>query len=819
MKQYSFIFIFILFGLNLSVLSQGRDKKKPTPSEGGFVICKFVCSEHDKNCRYYTGHHKITATNINSGTTIGTYEGNFLNGRFHGEGHEQTIYMNFKGKYSYGYPKEGTLILPAGDTLIGTFKAKGEKWYFDEGKISSYSWYTLNDDPSDKSKPDKEKTGTADKMILRGNVSDGQLNGKIYYKVLTGNFQNTEFQGNYTAGKIDGCAIMKMKRKDNHLEPTTNNNEGFINFATLNPDGDIYYGQFKDNIYNGWGVLFSENTPTQIGLWQNDIIYKDYPATLVTAELKRICNFDIILENNFDNIGTSISTIEETLRNQIDTNKKVFTNISVQTPVNQDERGNETNAFFIKYELNYATGYTQGDYGVAKYYVEDSKNVTLLLNDLSSTIQLMQEEYKSSTSNELLNSNSQIEIKIFSSTDKIGFSKNGVPYNPKDTINFPKKIKDSICYVYNPEKKTYIAKKVTLNQKRLNKNSQLAYLRALAVKGFIQNNIDFKTKNIIYKYYIDTTSDNRTISFEIFIKNEEINNEKNDKLKQLKRAEVQIPELKTRPTTTDSTKVVLIYIDNYNSSILSDNSLKYAKNDAILLEKYFTTSFGIKQENIEHLYNNDASILKIDEVFFKKIPDWTKEGYSDFYIYFQGHGYANENKNLYFMPQDVDFDKGGNVKLNYGSLFIDSLAGYINKAISVSNYKANIFCLYDACAEYSNNKSTGLRRTAKLSIDKSNNLCFIAASQMFEVAKYDTELEHSLLSYAFCLALCDYELSDNNKNGEISLKEVSDYIIKYVSERSLTINIENSYRQVPKTIGSGNWNKVLLTKKNINQKK
>ena len=51
-------------------------------------------------------------------------------------------------------------------------------------------------------------------------------------------------------------------------------------------NGDKYVGEFKDGLYDGWGILTKPNEAPQIGIWFNDIFVEEKTFTEVINYLK-----------------------------------------------------------------------------------------------------------------------------------------------------------------------------------------------------------------------------------------------------------------------------------------------------------------------------------------------------------------------------------------------------------------------------------------------------------------------------------------------------------------------------------------------------
>lgn len=813
----SFLFILLLvFSFSLTAQNNekdGRKRKKPQQREGGFIQCIFVCQEHGKNCTFLAGHHEIIAYEYlpdnpkgkRKGKEIGRYEGGFLNSRYHGQGHEINNTLDFEGQFNYGYPKKGILKLPSGDVLNGEFKARGDKWYFYEGDITSYSWFTLGDEPDEKG----NKTGLGDNMYLKSHLNKGKLDGKTFFEITSGDYNGTTFDGYFKEGKIDGCGIMQIERKDNYLQPSANNNnDGYLAFKSLNPSGDVYYGQFQNGSYNGWGVLYSKTNQVQFGYWNNDNLLIDYSVYEVIHNINEVCDFnegwEKIIIGSLDT--TNMNVIIDTINSNYNSNFGNMVGVGVQPSVDfdygtPDDHGNRDDNIKLICKLDYLKANVPGDYTPGRYEFQESKNAQLLLNVIDSAFTFIREKYFEQTKNELIDENSTVKIKILATTDATKIRR-PIDYQPTDTIAFPSQIIDSSALIFTKNLNGFIPTKINIKNQQIKYNSQLAYLRALGIKNYFSDNIYIPTNDIIYELRIDTTAKYRTVGVEILIDNSK--SKKNKAIKEIKKAEVDIPQIAEANTNT---KAIIIYIDNYLNG-LSNDGMIYAKDDADLLSKYFNQTLGIPNNNIHTYKNENASIYEINKLFSESIPQWAQEGYTNFIVYYQGHGFATQNGSLYLIPQDAERDGTGEIMLQKNGMTIDSLSGYFNKSSKIikdsTQTNVNFICIFDACASYQATKFVG-----RVKKPQSNNLTIIAASEKFDVARYDKLIGHSLLSYAFCLALSEYKITDDNNNNELSIDEIFLSVQKYVKNRSKSLG-NNKYEQIPTKAGNGNWTKDIL---------
>lgn len=800
MKRLFLIALFLVIStpLLLAQSQKGRNGKINRKS-GGFVKTTFVCTLHDKNCLFTNGYHEITADS--NGQPFCTYNGKFLGRRFHGEGEYHNVdgSLDYKGSFTYGFFKTGTLTNKWGDTLSGTFKKEDKKWYLNNGYVSTSRWYTLSDSPTDLQRGDN-----GDKMFVRGYVKDGQLHGHVYFKVLTGNYKGTEFDGYFVEGKIQGCGTMKIFRNDDFLTPDySNSNDCYISFKSLNPSGDIYMGQWQNCAYGGWGLLISQQFATSYGYWDHNTVSTDIPYNLVASKLGQECDFNIDWEDYNPKIDSSDYSIIPSLPDLGDGGDYDIGVVPFDTV---DNRGNVSRGVKITHKINYIKGTVQGDYPPGSYNLNSSKNAKALLLSLDSTVQVVSQIVLDSLYYNLIDSTTEVVYKITATTDRSKI-RTAIDYNWKD-FNLDS-IAEGVVYSrdpYDPTDDFSIGKKIVINQK-FKYNSQLAFLRALGIQNYLKDSLNINTDLISFKIQIDTTAQHRAIGIEMLIKNKKDNS--NPRIVHNKRVEMDIPS--NTSTNSNSAAIIIYYSDYLHNDQISTNGLIYAQSDAMLVKNYFIKTLGIN--NIKVYHNEYATTSDINLLFSGTLLEMARNGIENFYIYYQGHGFANKNKSLFMLPYNTRVDNNGNPILQD----VDSLNGYITSATKIikdsTNTDVNFFTIFDACASYTATK--GSVYGARYVPQNNTNSCIISASEMFKTAKYDATIEHSLLSYGFCYSLFDYQNTDLNSDKNLTFEEVFLATKKFVIEQSSQSSLDSSEIQTPSNYGNGNWSNNTLNINNI----
>lgn len=223
--------------------------------------------------------------------------------------------------------------------------------------------------------------------------------------------------------------------------------------------------------------------------------------------------------------------------------------------------------------------------------------------------------------------------------------------------------------------------------------------------------------------------------------------------------DINIPLVNKR---NDNTFVYIIANEKY----INANNVPYALNDGRTFKKYCEKTLGILPEHI-YLYENatfgniSACIAKMKEVG----EVWKKD--ANFIFYYAGHAFTVPGQSVYLLPVDGDskiittaynhqklLDELGNLPVNAVTCFIDACyVGKVGRGIVV---------------EPEEDELTG-------------NVILLSASSENETAYQYSEKKHGLFTYYLLKKLQDTK-------GDVTIGELSDYIIKQVMRTSVDVN-------------------------------
>ena len=221
----------------------------------------------------------------------------------------------------------------------------------------------------------------------------------------------------------------------------------------------------------------------------------------------------------------------------------------------------------------------------------------------------------------------------------------------------------------------------------------------------------------------------------------------------------------------DKTFAVIIANENYQN----EANVPFALNDGSIFKEYCAKTLGIPSENIHFV--SDASLNNL-----KREINWLNgvlksyRGEAKAIFYYAGHGVPNEsNKSAYLLPID---GFGSDLTTGYK---LDDLYASLGQ---VESQGVTIFL--DAC--FSGAKREGdmmsAGRAIAIKVKKNapvGNMVVFSAAQSDETAYQNNKEKHGMFTYYLLKKLQDTD-------GNVSYGELSDYIIKEVSQRSIVLN-------------------------------
>ena len=236
---------------------------------------------------------------------------------------------------------------------------------------------------------------------------------------------------------------------------------------------------------------------------------------------------------------------------------------------------------------------------------------------------------------------------------------------------------------------------------------------------------------------------------------------------------------------------------SYQPTLSSEADVKYAKNDARIFKEYLIKTLGASEKNVEYLTNATSSQIS---KFISKLEDIAeiKEGKAEIVFYYSGHGYPDEiTKDAYLIPVDVSAaDLSDAIKLNS-----------IYKRLT-NHPTQRVLVFLDACFS-GKGKSGGLLALKSVAFKPNDatlkgNLVALSSSSGVESSGIYQQEKHGLFTYFLLKKI-------KETKGEITLKELSDYLKKEVALESVVVNDK---KQTPQVLFStdveGKWEKWRL---------
>lgn len=235
---------------------------------------------------------------------------------------------------------------------------------------------------------------------------------------------------------------------------------------------------------------------------------------------------------------------------------------------------------------------------------------------------------------------------------------------------------------------------------------------------------------------------------------------------------------------------IAVVIGNTNYIIPGVPKVEYAVRDAKTMKQYLISAMGFREGNI--IFVEDATSAKFAEIFGTqrnhkgKLNDWVKEGKSEVFVYYAGHGAPDvDGKSAYFVPVDAD----PNYIANTGyavETFYKNLAKLPAKSTTV---------VIDACFSGQSEGGFLLKNISpaliKYNLPKAEleRATVMASSSKDQVSSWYPEKGHSLYTYFFLKGLGG--AADTDKNNEITTAELGKYLDDNVPYMARRLNGKN----------------------------
>jgi hypothetical protein len=234
--------------------------------------------------------------------------------------------------------------------------------------------------------------------------------------------------------------------------------------------------------------------------------------------------------------------------------------------------------------------------------------------------------------------------------------------------------------------------------------------------------------------------------------------------------------LNIKTNILNNNKVALIFgIENY----ATNPKATFANYDAKAFYQYAKNIFGIKNENIKMLIDEEANLVSSLGALNKWLPSKIKQNHTELIIYFAGHGLASTNgEQLYLLPQDGDSDLLARTAISREEIF-QLVSELKPKSVTV---------FFDACySGVSRDEESLLASARPLMIvaddqDTPENFTIFSASQLDQISSGLKEAKHGIFSYYLMKGLEGN--ADSNNDKKITNGELIAYLDENVSQKA-----------------------------------
>ena len=204
----------------------------------------------------------------------------------------------------------------------------------------------------------------------------------------------------------------------------------------------------------------------------------------------------------------------------------------------------------------------------------------------------------------------------------------------------------------------------------------------------------------------------------------------------------------------------------------------YADKDAQTFRDYAMLKLGIPSENIKELVNTNAGEIEVRLAVRDWILRTTKQGKSDVYVFFAGHGLADQTgKKMYLLPHDGEPRLLEDTAISRERLF-SNIASANPRSVTV---------FLDTCYSGTTRGTDMLVASRPIAIRaKQQNIpdgfTVFTAAGGDQTAKPLEEAKHGLFSY-FLMKGMEGD-ADNNQDNQITAAELHEYVERNVVQQS-----------------------------------
>lgn len=473
-----------------------------------------------------------------------------------------------------------------------------------------------------------------------------------------------------------------------------------------------------------------------------------------------------------DDLKEMLATAIALLRanNQLTENTKVDVNAEVMPEVRKD--GAVEYNMKVRYDVQVISDYVKKmnisqateDWPAGKYRLKDSQAALQTAGIIKTTVESKLEEY--------IVPGTKVTVKIIGGTDAAPF-RNAVAYDG----GFGE-IKDAECFVNGAY--SYVS---VNEEKGINSNEQLAYLRTLDIKDFMTHHVGpFRAADMRYEHFAEIAKEvgpqYRRVAVEITIHNAfqkkypEIASYQENVYDRKSDVDTNIPVVQVK------SNAVAVIIGNTDYQVATGKQgttkvgpVKYAVNDATTMRDYLTKTLGLEEGNILFKTNADKKdfddIFGVDEQEGKLAKMVAATGAKEVYFFYSGHGYP-------FMGQPYLLGVRSNPKsCKEQATSLQSIYKVLG-ALPVD--KVNV--ITDACfsGQEIAMEASATEFVRRPKPDKLAKFVILSAAKEDQYANWYKDKKHGLFSYVLFKAMQDKAKSDLNGDGILTFDELYKYL-------------------------------------------
>lgn len=240
--------------------------------------------------------------------------------------------------------------------------------------------------------------------------------------------------------------------------------------------------------------------------------------------------------------------------------------------------------------------------------------------------------------------------------------------------------------------------------------------------------------------------------------------------------DVNIPERADQSMKTNTYALIIGNEDysSYQTGLSKEVNVDYAVNDATIFKEYLIKTIGIPEKNITFKPNETLGQMRQAISKLAALAE-IKEGQAELIFYYSGHGLPDEtNHEPYLIPVDVS---GTNIKSGI------KLNEVYKQLTEFPAKRVTIFL--DACfSGGARNQPLTTMRSIKIRPKENvlnGNIIVFSSSTGEESSGAYKEKQHGMFTYFLLKKL-------QETKGDISYKELSDYLYNKVREESVLVN-------------------------------